>query len=303
MYRHAPIAVLAVAILAASDASAQGDLRKIRDALHPGPKFILPEAGSRDSGSKWFGIDPAYQNAAAGASVGPAAIGLGVVGVAVATSPLWGPHELFDAGFEHRGWFPPHPHMADDRPYMVIGNCTDVALDSDDYFSPLHVKPWSLRLAVDVGDDFDSMSRFGGHLFLDTSIHRLGFLANVNYFREELILGREDDAVMTDFNLTWRVTQSASVLMHLGAGVRTWTYDGETDAGINGLYRADWFPVNQIHLSALFEAGSLREQLVLHGQIQAGFMFSHGEIFLGYDLLRIKNVNLQGPSAGIRLWF
>lgn len=303
MYRCALIPVLAALFLGAPEASAQGDLRKIRNALHSGPRYAVPESPSRDNNSTWFGVDPTYQNAAAGATLGPAAIGLGVIGVAVATSPFWGPHELFDAGFDHRGWFPPHPHMADDRPYMVIGNCTDIPLESEDYSHPLHIKPWSLRLAVDVGDDFDAMSRFGGHLFLDTSIHRLGFLANVNYYREELSLGREDEAVMTDFNLTWRVTQSPSVLMHLGVGMRTWTYDSETDAGINGLYRADWFPVSQVHLSTLFEAGALRKQLVLHGQIQAGFMFSHGEFFVGYDLLRIKNVNLQGPSAGIRLWF
>lgn len=303
MYRYARIAVLALAFLTATNASAQGDLRKIRNALYPGPKFVAPKAPSNDTGSDLRTLDPAFQNAAAGATVGPAVIGLGLLGVAVATVPLWGPHELFDAGFDERGWFPPHPHMAEDRPYMVIGNCTDVALDAEDYSNQLHVKPWSLRLAVDVGDDFDNMARFGGHLFLDTSIHRLGFLANVNYYREELLLGRQDEAVMTDANLTWRVTQSARLLMHLGVGVRTWTYDGETDAGINGLYRADWFPVNQLHLSGLFEAGALREQFVLHSQIQAGFMFSHGEIFLGYDLLRIKNINLQGPSAGIRLWF
>ncbi len=303
MYRCAFIAVLGTACIAASNASAQGDLRRIRSTLHPGAKFVLPVNPSRDSNSGWFGADPAYQNAATGATLGPAAIGLGVVALVVSTAPFWGPHELFDAGFEERGWFPPHPHMAEDRPYMVIGNCTNVALDGDDYFNPLHVKPWSLRLAVDVGDDFEAMSRFGGHLFLDTSIHRLGFLANVNYYRERLPAGRDDEALMTDFNLTWRVTQSPSVLMHLGIGVRTWTYGCETDSGINGLYRADWFPVNQFHFSALFEAGTLAEQIVLHGQVQAGFMFSHGEIFLGYDLLRIQNVNLQGPSAGIRLWF
>ena len=79
--------------------------------------------------------------------------------------------------------------------------------------------------------------------------------------------------------------------------------DGHTDTGMNALYRADLFPVDNVHIAGLFEAGTLHSELVLHGQLQAGWTFGHGELFVGYDWLRVKNVTLQAPAIGLRLWF
>jgi hypothetical protein len=301
--RCALIAVLAGVLFHVPNAAGQGDLRRIRAAIHPGPKLAIsqPPATSVNDNGSWFGVDPDYRVPAA-TTLGPAAVGLTALGVAIATSPFWGPHELYDAGFDERGWFPAHPHVLDNRPYMVIGSAPREPTVGDDYFDPHFVKPWALRLSLDAGNDFDDLSRFGGQLFLDTSICRLGFLANLNYYRESMP-GDADDALMSDANLTWRVTQSPRLLMHLGGGVRTWTFDNHTDVGINGLYRADIFPCNHLHLSGIFEIGNLGEALVLHAQAQAGFTLSHGEVFLGYDWLRIGDVALHGPAVGLRLWF
>jgi hypothetical protein len=290
---------LAGVLILAPAANAQGSLRRVQSAIHPGPRLVWPSQPQRDGNSSWFSD---ASSADLGAGAGPAVVGIGVAAAFIATSPFWGPHELFDAGFDHRGWFPPHPHVLDDRPYMVIGDCPNVPTNGDDYFDPYHVKPWSLRMSIDAGSDFDELSRFGGQIFLDTSIHRLGLLANWDYYRESL-RGGTDEALMADYNLTWRVTQSERVLMHLGAGLRTWTYDGETDPGFNALYRADVFPFNQFHISGLFEFGNLRSARLWHGQLLAGFTFGHGEVFVGYDFLRIRTTNLQGPMAGVRLWF
>ena len=296
MNRSALIATLAGIFLLAPDASAQGRLRRIEAAIHPGPKFFLPDNPSRDSNGKWLGIDP---NDTATDSGG---LALAIAGVAVATSPFWGPHELFDAGFDHRGWFPPYPYTVNDRPYMVIGDCPNAPTQGDNYFDPYHVKPWGLRLSVDGGNDFDDLTRLSGQLFLDTNIYRLGFLANWTYYAERVPSGT-DEALMSDYNLTWRVTQSERVLMHVGAGLRLWRMDGHTDPGVNALYRADVFPLDQVHVSALFEAGTLRSALVLHGQAQAGWTFGHGEVFVGYDWLWVKRVTLHAPMVGLRLWF
>ena len=302
MTRCALLATLAGAVLFSHNALAQGKLRRAQQAIHPLPTIALPELASSSSDSSWFGIDPKFKPAAE-STLASSAGALGIIGIAVVTSPFWGPHELFDPGFDERGWFPTYPYIRDNCPYMVIGSCPNVETVGDDYFDPCFVKPWALRISADVGDDFDHLSRFGGQLFLDSSIHRLGILANINYYRENLPGGRTDEAWMGDFNLTWRVTQSERLLMHVGAGLRTWTFDGETDPGVNVLYRADVFPVNQLHLSALVECGNLRSAFLVHWQFQAGFTFGHGEVFAGYDFLRIGTVNLQGPSAGVRLWF
>jgi hypothetical protein len=299
--RCALLVALAGILLCASNAAAQGDLRRVQSAIHPGPKFFLPELPHRDSFNKWFDSDGSH-SAQAGAGSGSLLVGLGILGVAVATAPIWGPHELWDAGFDERGWFPPHPHALDDRPYIVVGNCPSVPINPDDYLDPHNVKPWALRLSIDAGNDFDDLTRVSGQLFLDTSIHRLGFLADWTYYAEH-VPGGTDDALMTNCNLTWRVTQSERLLMHIGAGLRTWTADGHTDPGLNALYRADLFPVNGVHLAGLFEVGDLRSALVLHGEIQAGYTFSHGELYIGYDALRVKRVLLQTPVVGLRFWF
>jgi hypothetical protein len=293
-----PAALVAV-LLCASDATAQGSLRRIHAAIHPGPKYFLPATG--DGNGNWLGIDPAYQTSA-GTGLGLGAVGLGIAAVGLATSPFWGPHELFDAGFDQRGWFPPYPYALDDRPYMVIGDCPNVPTQGDDYLDPHHVKPWAVRLSVEGGNDFDNLTRLSGQLFLDTSVYRLGFLANWTYYAER-VPGGTEEALMADYNLTWRVTQSERLLMHIGAGLRTWTMSGHTDPGFNVLYRADVFPLSSMHVAGVFEAGTLQSALVLHGQVQAGWTFGHGELFIGYDLLRVKRVSLHGPAVGLRLWF
>ena len=59
-----------------------------------------------------------------------------------------------------------------------------------------------------------------------------GAYINSAFAKDEATENGADEAIMTDWNLTWRLTQSPRVLMHVGAGVRTWTYDNETSAGV-----------------------------------------------------------------------
>ena len=300
MTRLALPAVLAALLALPPAVPAQGDLRRVQASFHPGPKFFLPEWHSPRATASPVGFGP---NAGeAGAGLGWLALGLGVVAAAGATAPVWVPHAAYDAGFDVRGWFPPSPYPRADRRYLVAGAAPAIPCQGDDYLESDHVKPWALRLSADLGDDFDGLRRAGGQLFLDTSIYRLGFLADGNYYRERTPAGT-DDALVSTYNLTWRFTQSDRLLMHLGAGVRLWTAHGQTDGGPNFLYRADLFPEEPLHLTGVFEVGTIRSALVLHGQVQVGYTFGHGEVFAGFDVLRVKKVPLYSPTVGIRLWF
>ena len=301
MTRCALLCVFACLLLA-HHANGQGDLRRIQSKIHPGPKYFAPEPPKTGNNASWLGVDPAY-GGSAGASLGPAMIGLGVVAVGAATSPFWLPHTIFDDGFEQRGWFPAHPYVMSDRPYLLIGPAPEEPWTTDNYFDPEFIKPWAIRFSAETGSDFDNIDRFNGQFFVDTSIHRLGFLMNWTYYRERTPGGTDDEAFMSDYNLTWRITQSRRLMMHVGAGLRMWTYEDETDPGVNFLYRADLFPIAQVHCSTIFEIGNLRDAFLMHLQAQAGFTFSHGELFAGYDWLRIGDVDLHGPMVGIRLWF
>ena len=149
MSRCALLAALAGLLISTSGASAQGSLRRVEQAIHPGPKYFAPQWPVPSSNGSWFGKDPAAE---LGSGAGTLLIGVGVLGAAIATAPFWGPHEMWDAGFDQRGWFPPNPYIMDGRPYMVIGDCPKVPTSSDDYFDETNVKPWALR-SLDYGND------------------------------------------------------------------------------------------------------------------------------------------------------
>ena len=302
MTRFALPAVLVGLVLFTPDATAQGDLRRIQASFHPGPKFILPKWPTSKGYSPIDLGSGADGNDEIGAWLRLLEFGVGIVALAGATVPLWGPHEAYDAGWEERGWFPPNPYPRSDRGYMVVGAAPKIPTQGDDYLESDHVKPWALRLSTDVGDNFDGLRRVGGELFLDTSIYRLGFLVDENYYAERTATGT-DEALVSTYNLTWRITQCDWLLVHVGAGVRMWNANDRSDGGPNFLYRADMFYSEPVHMSGIFEIGTIRSALVLHGRIEAGYVFAHGELFAGFDALRVKKVPLYSPTVGVRFWF
>jgi hypothetical protein len=69
------------------------------------------------------------------------------------------------------------------------------------------------------------------------------------------------------------------------------------------LYSADVFPIEPVVISASIDLGNLDNAFVIHGRGTIGWQIDRFELFVGYDFLRIGAVNLQGPLAGLRLWF
>lgn len=308
MSRFALLAALAGALVLTPDVSAQGDLRRIQTSFHPGPKFFLPKWPNKDSSSDWGSGGSTVNNfGQSGGGEGAAGIivlagAVGILAVIGGTAPIWYPHSEYDAGFDARGWFPPNPYPRGDRRYLVAGNAPLIPTQGDNYLESDHVKPWALRITADTGDNFDGLHRTGGELFLDTSVYRLGFLADENYYTERTPFGT-DNALVSTYSLTWRITQCDWLLVHLGAGIRLWNANDRSDAGPNFLYRADVFPDEPIHMTGIFEIGTVRSALVLHGRLEAGYTIGHGELFAGFDVLRVKKIPLYSPTVGVRLWF
>jgi hypothetical protein len=122
-------------------------------------------------------------------------------------------------------------------------------------------KGWALRTSVDIGNNFDDLSRVGGQVFLDTNYNRLGVLANVNWYREHNSFGKDPSALMSDVNLTYRLTQCEWLQMHVGLGARMWNSIGDVSGGVNGFYRGDLFPFSPVNLSTIYEIGNLDQSL------------------------------------------
>jgi hypothetical protein len=163
-------------------------------------------------------------------------------------------------------------------------------------------RDWCVRLTLEDGNDFSSLNRLGGQLLVE-SIYRVGLLANMNYFNERLSTGRHDEMTIGDFNVTFRFAQSEWAQFRAGLGARTSFDHGNQDWGFNFHYGADFFLMQPWVVSASMDAGTLGSAGVIHGRATAGVIWNRWEIFAGYDFLRIGNVNLQGPTLGVRLWF
>ncbi|WP_157368570.1 hypothetical protein [Zavarzinella formosa] len=287
----AAILALAGIIGLPDQAAAQTSLQRIHGLFHQEvfPKPPAPPSNTL-SDFRWLGTgDDAFYT-------------LALIGVVV-TSPVWVPATLFDSGYNVDCRWPAYPYMREEENCSVLGYCPKGRLENNQYWdNPLCVKEWSLRSSLEVGNDFAGVNRLGGELFLDTNYYRLGFLSHVNYYRETA-QGSTADALMTDANVTFRAVQNNSMFLHVGFGGRMWNSFDETHGGVNFLYRADFFPLKPLHITMIGEAGNLDKLLFTHLHANIGFIWRHGEVFLGYDWTHISRVDLQGPTIGLRLWF
>lgn len=161
------------------------------------------------------------------------------------------------------------------------------------------------RASVETGSDFDGLDRVGLRLFLDSDT-KLGLKSDWDYYTERLAGGHRDSLWFGDATVTYRLLDAVDVTemqVHFGAGVR-WMFDrGDTSAGLNVYSGFDFFPKRPVHVFGSFEVGTLGSAGVYRIHGGAGWHWSRAELFAGYDYFSIGGVKLQGPFAGLRVWF
>lgn len=226
---------------------------------------------------------------------------LGQAFAAVIAAPFVVPARLLGDHIEREALFPGHPYA---RPE---GGFLDPSLRPDagggtSFRDPQYLKPWSVRLALENGNDFDGLNRTGAHLAFDTSF-RLGLSSRWDHYRERLAGGGWDHTTLGDAHLTFRFAQGRAAQFHAGLGGR-WRFDRhDTSGGVSFLYGADIFPFDPLVLSAAVDLGNLDRQFVFRARASTGWQVGRCELLGGYDFLRLGPVNLQGPFVGLRLWF
>lgn len=279
-----PLALLALAAAAA----AQGKLQRSREE----PPHSPP---SRDSNDAPPGGD---EDELLGELLGPI---FGPAFGVVLTAPFTVPARLLGDHIEREALFPGHPYARPEGGYLNTGLKAESGQLSSLYDTQT-LKPWSVRLAAEYGQDFNGLHRNGYHLFLDTGF-RLGLSTRWDHYRELLPSGVRDSTTLGDAHLTVRFAQSRAAAFHAGLGAR-WRFDRhDTSGGVSFLYGADFFPIHPLVLSASVDLGSLDRQFAIRGRASAGWQFGRCEILGGYDIHRIGRANLQGPFLGLRLWF
>lgn len=221
--------------------------------------------------------------------------GLFVVGAFAVTSPFWAPNALVERGTPGAGYFSPYPYH-NDQGYMVFESATTSHETIDNAYD------WATRVRGEYGDNFDSLTRWGGHILTEHR-NRLGFDGEVNYWREELAGDGHDELWTGDANVVYRFAQSERVQFRSGVGL-AWLEDrAATELGFNFTYGADFYPMKPLVISTEMDAGWLGEAWMIHLRATLGVQWRQAEVFTGYDYREIGNTQLDGFVAGVRLLF
>lgn len=296
--------LLAFVVLCATATSlfAQGTLQRARSTTRdaPSPPQAPEPAPSANSGPPNRTNNDTW-TPQGGGPTGDAWGGLLLCAGIVATCPIWLPIVALGDNYDRRTYFPAHPYALSEKSYPAVLSGPPMNCDTS-WYDRDFLKPFAVRLAVENSNDLGGLNRLSGRLQLDTA-WRMGFSANMTWLNERLPCGCVDSAGMGEYNLTYRFAQCEWMVMHAGLGFRN-LFDGNRDVlGVNFLYSADLFRMDPVVVSTQLDLGNLQDAFVVRARATIGWQLRYFELYAGYDFLRIGEVNIQGPVAGLRLWF
>jgi len=225
--------------------------------------------------------------------------------------PIWAiertPFEPFDQD-PFGGRFAAYPYAGSAAGHILprpLGASREAPAPADD--DPFAEEPalgryLHLRLSGEYAYDVDgAVHRPGGAMLLDTSL-RIGLESSWNVYVEPLAPNATDELTFGDVNVFFRLAQDDWAEFRLGVGANLMLDGGRVDAGFNGTFALDVFPVDPLVLAVAFDAGMLGDAFALRARGTLGIMLSRLELFAGYDVHTIDNILFHGPVAGARVW-
>ena len=163
-------------------------------------------------------------------------------------------------------------------------------------------KNWSGSFDFEYGNSFDGLSRRAVGLVVENS-SGAGLDLSWHSYTEDLGAGLSDELHITDINLMYRITQTERLLVRAGPGVNLLGDAFGSDAGFNMTAQADWFPADPVVVSGELDLGTIGDAEMFHAAGRVGLMLDRVELFGGYDYRDIGGVALQGPMAGVQIWY
>ncbi len=185
----------------------------------------------------------------------------------------------------------------------------------EDYGGPSDLLPprqksrrWSARVRGDYADNFDTLSRMGGHLLFTTS-SGWGFDTEMNFLEEDLPGGDplskkgHDQLWLGDGNIVYRFSENEYVLWRTGLGFN-WLDDPiQTDFGFNFTLGLDVFPCKPWVISSTLDWGTIGHAGLFHFRTTVGVVVHGVEPYGGYEYYDIGDTQINSLIAGVRIWF
>lgn len=299
--------VVAIAFLAGTASAQDGSLQAMRDDVRGAPSGSAPppvdpsrpeRPRSSESPSMWnddegLGLDVV------------AAIGWGcVLGV---SSPFWGPPAVLDDSLGVPAYFPrfPYDHVPGYLMFeeAILPRTPDEAMEGA-WWEPLPTRPrrWSARFDMEYAEDFDSLTRIGGHLLASTS-SRFELDTEAHYFEESLGSAGRDQLWLGDCNLSFRFAQGERAQFRTGLGVNWLNDETDTELGFNFTYGVDLFPCKPWVFSSSIDWGTLGSAELFRFRTTAGVIVHGLEVYAGYEYLDLDRTQVGALVGGVRIWF
>jgi len=241
----------------------------------------------------------------------------GYLAAAAVTSPIWGPHQALGDDLAVEGYFQRFPYQCTPG-YMMTDPCllespalVDPAAGGDSAWDPdampltawpTSPRTWGARLRFEYADEFDDMTRVGGHLLLSTT-SRFGLDTETSCLEEVLPFGRQDRLWIGDCNVIYRFAQSEHAQFRAGIGFN-WLDDPiDTNFGFNFTYGADFFPRKPWILSTTLDWGTIGRAELFRFRATAGVIVHGVEVYTGWEHLDVDNDQINSLMGGVRIWF
>ncbi|MBN1591599.1 MAG: hypothetical protein JW888_18940, partial [Pirellulales bacterium] len=206
------------------------------------------------------------------------------------TSPVWVPRRLLGDDGTIDGYFAAFPYQRDNPGYMM----------TDEWFN--EPRYWAARIRSDYSEDFDDLSRIGGHLLLSTT-SRWGIDTEMSRLAEQLPGDGRDHLWLGDCNVVYRFAQGTWGQWRTGIGFN-WLDDTiDTEYGFNFTYGFDFYPVKPLVFSTEFDWGTIGSAEAFHFRTTAGVLIHRFESYIGYEYRDIDRFHFNGLVAGVRIWF
>ncbi len=274
-------ATVAVLLLAVAPPAFAGKLDRVRAAAK----------GSHTKSSSRSSSDSSYGNGGSAEDV--------VLALYIVASPWWLPHAALGDQWGRPFAYLSHPY-ADGHSGYVLQAGRD-APGHDASGRAVLGAGTSVRASVEGGLIDPTMTRFGlaGRI---SGSSRFEVETRWDLFSEALPGGAIDQLWLGDVTVTWQHAVGRHGQFRSGLGVRALVDRGETTYGINFTYGMDLYPVRPLVLHAAVDLGTVGQAVVTQVQASFGLMLGPLELYAGYDQTWIDDIDLGGPTVGLRMW-